>query len=63
MNILNDDKNNVSTSVDSNKNNKQLQNGKRNFYWIKWIFGGIFLIGSSTGLYFLFKNRNKFLLK
>lgn len=63
--------NNESTSVDcknketskpnSNVDLKKKEMPKRD--WFRWVFGGLFLFGTSTGLYYLFKNKNRFLNK
>jgi len=29
--------------------------------WVKWVFGSAMFVGSSLGLFWLIRNRNKFL--
>ena len=54
-----------SSYVDKSKTDKIVKIEKNKGYvpnWMKWIFGSVFLFGSSAGLLILLKNKNKFLL-
>jgi len=55
--------NSIPTNEDKHSETSIKHFKQRNNYWFKWVFGGLFLFGTSTGLYYLFKNKNRFLIK